>query len=83
MLKLDLDSKKKRLSAELMLEGEAEPLYITVERYELFEENDVHYLRIQEVSTSRIWLNTLAEQYLEGRRFEIPSKYAHLLRIVM
>ena len=83
MLKLDLDSKSKRLSVEVMLEGEKEPLYVEVARYELCEEDGKHMLKIYGVHTSRAWINTLAGNYLEGKAFEIPAEYAKMLKMVV
>lgn len=83
MLKLDLDSKSKRLRVEVMLEGEKEPLYVEVARYELCEEGGKHMLKIYGVHTSRAWINTLVGNYLEGKAFEIPAEYAKMLKMVV
>ncbi|WP_292660030.1 hypothetical protein [Nitratifractor sp.] len=83
MLKLDLDSKRKSLEMEVMLEGEKEPLFVSVERYEFFEEDGGYYLRVFGVRTSRAWIDAVASSYLEGRRFEIPAEYAKILRSVI
>ncbi len=83
MLKLDLDSKNKSITLDVMLEGEKEALRIQVSRYELCEENGKHLLRVYGVETSRAWINTVAASYLEGRAFEIPAEYARLLKVVV
>jgi len=83
MLKLDLDSQKKSISVQLMLEGEKEVLDIEVGRYELSEENGKYTLRLYNIRTSRSWMNTVAASYLEGRAFNIPSEYAKLLKVVV
>jgi len=83
MLKLDLDSKNKKLTMEVMLEGEKELLYVEVSRYELCEEKGQFILKVYGVHTSRAWINTLAAAHLEGRSFEIPAEYAKLLKVVI
>ena len=83
MLKLDLNSKEKSIAMEVMLEGEVEPLSVTVKKYEMIQEGERHFLTISGVSTSRAWINTLASSYLEGKRFEIPAEYAKLLKVVV
>ena len=83
MLKLDLDSKNRSITLDVMLEGEKESLRIQVSRYELAEENGTYLLRVYGVETSRAWINTAAASYLEGRAFEIPAEYARLLKVVV
>jgi hypothetical protein len=83
MLKLDLDSARKCISMEVMLEGEKEPLHIDISRYELTEEEGRHTLKVYGIKTSRTWINTFAAAYLEGKAFEIPAEYARLLKVVV
>jgi hypothetical protein len=83
MLKLDLDSATKRISMEVMLEGEKEVLHIDISRYELTEEAGRYFLKVYGVETSRAWINTFAAAYLEGRAVEIPAEYARLLKVIV
>ena len=83
MLKLNLDSKNKSISLEVLLEGEKEPLTVTVQRYELTEEKGKHLLKIYGIQTSRAWINTMAASYLEGKSFEIPNEYAKMLKVIV
>ena len=83
MLKLDLDSQRKCMHVEVMLDGEKEALRVEVQRYELCEDDGRYFLKIYGVRTSRAWINTLAENYLEGKSFEIPAEYAKMLKVVV
>ncbi|BAF71911.1 hypothetical protein [Sulfurovum sp. NBC37-1] len=83
MLKLNLDSEKKSITMEVLLEGEKEPLAVHVERYELTKENGKHFLKIYGIHTSRAWINTVAASYLEGKSFEIPEEYAKMLKVIV
>jgi hypothetical protein len=83
MLKLNLDSEKKSIEMEVMLEGEKESLTVNVQRYEMTQQGDKHFLKIQGVKTSRTWINTVASSYLEGKTFEIPAEYAKMLKVVI
>jgi hypothetical protein len=83
MLKLNLNSEKKSIEMEVMLEGEKEPLTVTVKKYVMTQDGDKHFLKIQGVKTSRAWINTMASSYLEGKTFEIPAEYAKLLKVVV
>jgi hypothetical protein len=82
MLNLNLDSKNKSITLNVLLAGEESPLEIDIGRYDIVNQNDKYYLEINEVSTSRLWLNVLAEETLNGEKIEIPSKIAKLLKVV-
>ncbi len=82
MLKLNLDSQNKSIEMEILLDGEAEPLHVKIDRYELTEEDGVHFLKISGITTSRAWINTLAASHLEGKHFEIPAEYAKMLKTI-
>ena len=83
MLKLNLDSKSKSIEMEVLLDGEVEPLSVHVKNYEMTQEGDRHFLKVNGVSTSRAWINTIASSYLEGKRFEIPAEYAKMLKVMV
>jgi len=83
MLKLNLDSENKSIDLEVLLDGETEPLSVTVERYELTEEHGKNLLKIYGIHTSRAWINTIAASYLEGKSFEIPEEYAKMLKVIV
>ena len=69
-LKLDLDAK--RISLEIGLKGEAEPVKINVERYEVSESDGKLYLEVLDVTASREWLNALAPLLLKGKKIALP-----------
>ena len=83
MIKLNLDSDHKTIELELMLDGEKESLQVKVNHYKLSQENGRHYLVAEDIVTSRAWINTIASQYLHGKKFEIPEEYAKLLKVVV
>jgi len=83
MLKFNLDSKTKTIELEIMLDGEKEPLNVKVNSYKLTQEDDKYYLVANDIVTSRAWINTVASQYLSGQKFQIPSEYAQMLKLVV
>lgn len=83
MLKFNLDSKSKTIELEIMLEGEKEPLHAKVNSYNLIEEQNKHYLIAKDIVTSRAWINSVASQFLSGQKFEIPTEYAKMLKLVV
>lgn len=83
MLNLNLDSKNKSINLDVLLVGEESPLEINIADYKIVEENGKFFLQIDNVTTSRQWLNVLAEQTLNGEKIELPSKIAKLLKVVV
>ena len=82
MLNLNLDSKNKSITLNVLLAGEDSPLELEIGRYDIVSHDDKYYIEMNDVSTSRLWLNVLAEETLNGERIEIPSKLAKLLKVV-
>ncbi|WP_457571734.1 hypothetical protein [Desulfovulcanus sp.] len=83
MLKFELNSELKTIKFEVLLKGEIEPLMITINNYEIFTENDKYFIRAKEITTSREWINIIAEQYLKEQNFEIPEQFAKMLKIII
>jgi len=83
LLKIDLDSNKKSIYLEVMLEGEVEPLEISIDKYQLIQEGDKYLLKVYSFNTSRAWINTVISKYLKKREFEIPKEYANMLKILV
>ena len=83
VLKLHLDSENKTIELELLLDGEKEPLHVSVYHYTLSEENGRHYLIAKDIVTSKAWINTAASQFLHGQKFEIPEEYVKLIKAVV
>lgn len=71
---LRLDSNAKTLAIELELNGEVAPVKIQITDYELLQETNRFFLKIQHVQTSREWLTGLANARFCGQRFEIPEQ---------
>jgi hypothetical protein len=79
---LHIDSKGRTASAVVMLEGEPEPLHITVGRYEVVKSDDGKtFMHLHQVTFSKEWLSRLAEKLESQMNFEIPRAAASLLRL--
>ena len=85
MLKLEIDSKNKTMQTTVMLEGEREPLDVSVGSYEFCPDavssgNGKGAVVLRDVRTSRSWLNTLLHtQFPDGVHIPLDSKLAALL----
>jgi len=80
MLKLDIDSKMKSLTASIKLEGEDDILDIEIKRYQLEMIDGKYMLTIEGLHASKPWIETIARSFVEGKSYEIPSEYARLLK---
>jgi hypothetical protein len=80
---LTLDSQHNAAQLDLLLKGEADPVQIFLTEYEVLEDASGTYVLIKDVRASREWLSLLARDFLNGRRFAIPEKYAALARLLL
>lgn len=80
IVKLNLDSKHKSMDLEIELDGESENLIVNIGHYEITKDN---HLKISSITASKKWINTLFAKYLEGKEFEIPKKYAKIVKSIV
>ena len=78
--KLHLNSKQKQIQMDVLLHGEHESISVDVEHYEITDDNQI---KIVGVSTSRVWITSLARNFLEGKEFTLPAEYAQMIRAVV
>ena len=80
VLKLTLDSSARALQLEVQLHGEAEPLTVTVEHYELLETEAGLSLVVRRASASRVWVNAVLEEFVRDKPFRLPPDAAEWAR---
>jgi hypothetical protein len=78
-----LNSRQSTASLKVLLHGETEPITIDIEEYELVQNASGTYVSVKRARTSREWLTTLVQQFLQGRRFDIPDKYATYAKMLL
>jgi len=71
-----LNSESRELDVTVELNGEAEPLRVHIQEYELLEEAGKMFLVIHRVVTTRAWLTALARDLAVGRKLELPENVA-------
>lgn len=74
-----VDTAKGRIVAHALMRGEREPITVTIERYEILEENSKVFIVIRKLTTTRQWITLLLNRVLDGRRFEIPASVSKIL----
>jgi len=83
MLNLNIDSKSKKINLEVMLKGEKESLKITINSFEVLEENGKFFITFENIDTSREWINVVSENFLKNRKFEVNGKIAKMLNVLI
>ncbi len=83
VLKLNVNSNDKSIDLEIMLEGELEPISVKIDKYTLIEKNGKKFIKIDDIHTSRTWLNRVAVNFLNGKEFELPDKYADIIETLI
>ncbi len=79
MTTLQIDSARQRVTLDLELKGETQPLHIVIDRYELTTVDEKTFIELKEVTTSREWMNVLAKEFLKGKKFEVPEAVRSVL----
>jgi hypothetical protein len=83
LLGFALNTRQSRASLKVLLNGEAEPIMIDILEYELIQDATGTYVTVKQAKTSRDWLSALVQQFLIGRRFPIPEKYATYAKMLL
>ena len=80
---LKLDTKNKKIELKIGLKGELEPLLATINKYEVKEISEKHYLIAYDIDTSREWVNLVAQEYFKNEKFEIPEKLVKTIKKII
>ncbi len=70
---LSIDSARRRIDFVCRLNGEISPIGVTIEKYEVEEEDGKKFIAVRDSSSTRPWLQAVMRDHLHGRRFEVPS----------
>lgn len=80
---LEFDTHAKTIDIEVQLKGEAELLKVFVDQYDVTEENAQHYLVVKQIRSSKEWLSSVLEAYVNNEKFAVPNEYAKILKVVI
>jgi hypothetical protein len=76
---LQIDSKRNRIDVTCELNGEASPIGVTIEKYQVETEGGKTFIQVIDSSCTRPWLQAVMRDHLHGRRFEVPPWAASAL----
>lgn len=74
-----VDTDNNRLTAKALLKGERETVSAVLERYEIQQVGEEHYIVLKNFSSSRAWLTLLLNKLFSGKRYKLPSAVSKLL----
>ena len=83
MLHLSVQPDTKKITAEILLKGEASPIQLTLDGYEITGPAGKPTLRVAKVSASREWLEVVLREFVEGKPIDLPPKAAPLLKLLL
>jgi hypothetical protein len=69
---LNIDSRNRKLRVVAQLEGEPAAVTLDVDSYQIHSEGSKRLVEIESCRCSRKWLQTLLNDKVVGRRFELP-----------
>ena len=82
MTELSIDTKKRVLHVRMDLRGEASPIKIHVNKYDLKKSGTATTLTIVEVTASREWLAEALREFVTGRSFKLPASAGAVLKLL-
>jgi hypothetical protein len=83
MLDFKIDSMNKKIDLKIILAGESEPLFVTINEYEFLETDNDSFIVVRKIVTSKEWMNLLIEDFLKEKKIQIPAKYTGLMKMVL
>ena len=69
---LNIDSRNRKVRVVAVLDGEVDAVTLDVDSYELHTEGAKRFVEIKSCRCSRRWVQTLLNDKVVGRRFELP-----------
>jgi len=82
MTELSIDTKKRTIHVRLELRGEAAPIEIHVNKYDLKKSGSAMTLTIVEATASREWLAEALREFVRGRSFTLPANAGAVLTLL-
>ncbi len=74
MIEFKIDNKGRKISAEVLLKGEASPIKINVDEYELIKDEGSSKIIIKDAGSGREWIDAALRNFVVGKSFKLPEK---------
>ena len=83
LLGFKLNSTDKSILLNVHLKGETHNVEIHIQKYEVVSQGGKDYIVVRQATASREWLRSAAQNFLIGRKLEIPAQYAGMAKMVL
>ena len=85
---IKIDSQNKNIELEAFLKGEMESIIVTIEKYKVVQENDLNFVKFENVSSSREWIEVLINNFVipkfsTNNIIKIDPSYAKIINLLI
>lgn len=74
-----VDTKSNKVTLKAQLKGEMQTVTASVDRYDLEQEGEDHYIVLRSFSSSREWLTLMLRRFFTDKRYKLPGAVTKLL----
>jgi len=83
LLDLDINSSSRNILFHFLPKGEKDNVLIKILGYEVTTQGAKTFVTIQRMEASREWISLLAQDFVVGRKIEVPEQYAAAIKMVL
>jgi hypothetical protein len=80
LLKLDADWTKRNITIVVALKGETSPITVDIKKFNVVERDGRVFIEIDDVSVSREWANTLAQNLKPFKPIRVPQAFSSIVK---
>ena len=80
---INVDSNNKSIYLSVNLKGEKESIKIEITDYRVVKSEHNNFIQLQNIKTSREWLNIALSKYYLDRQIEIPSQFISIVKFLL
>lgn len=73
LVELKIDNQNNKIAASILLNGDTVPIRLCVEKYQILNQENSATIEIIQASSDRPWINAIINNFVIGRKFNIPS----------
>lgn len=80
LTKLDADWTKRNITITVALKGETSPITVDVKKFDVVERDGRVFIEIADLSVSREWAHTLAQDLRPYKPIRVPQTFSSLVK---
>jgi hypothetical protein len=83
VLDFHLESKQHTATLEMHLRGDDRPVRLIIHEYEIIQNQSGTFVQVKRATVSKEWIDLLLREFLLGRPFLVPEKYAQWAKMLL